>query len=457
MALSSITVWRSISAGEGRQPYMIVTNPAGNSAGAGTTNYKAMAMVTTLFFVWGFCTVLNDAVIPHLQSIFGLSYVQASLIQLAFFGSYFLFAMPAGKLVETIGYQRTMVVGLILMGIGALLFVPAASVATYAFFLAAEVVLAAGVTVLQVAANPYVTILGPPETASSRLNLTQAFNTLGDTVAPYVGGVLILGGAAAAVDPKTLSGAALNAYRISQAASIKLPFYAIAGATLVLALAIAFYKFPRIEVTQDYRPESLDVEQDSMWNHPHLYLGAIAIFIYVGAEVSIGSFLVKYFADPSIAGLPLEKGAKLVTFYWASMMVGRFIGSAAMQKIAANTMLMYSGVGAFLLVLASLLGTGYFALVTILAVGIFNSIMFPTIFTLAVAELGPLTGRGSGLLVQAIVGGAAIPVAMGFCADKFGIHHSLVLPMLCYLFIIYYGLSGYKISSKEVHAHLVAK
>jgi FHS family L-fucose permease-like MFS transporter len=318
------------------------------------------------------------------------------------------------------------------------------------------VVLAAGVTVLQVAANPYVTILGPPETASSRLNLTQAFNTLGDSVAPYVGGVLILGGAAASANAGTLRGAALNAYRISQAASIKLPFYAIAGAATVLALAVALYRFPRIEVTQDYRPASLDVEQDSLWHHPHLYLGAIAIFIYVGAEVSIGSFLVKYFNDPLIAGLPLEKGAKLVTFYWAGMMVGRFIGSAAMQKIAANKMLMYSGVGAFLLVLASLLGTGYFALVTILAVGLFNSIMFPTIFTLAVAELGPLTGRGSGLLVQAIVGGAVIPVMMGYLADKFGIHHSLLLPLLCYLFVVYYGARGYRIAPTEIQSHLEA-
>jgi FHS family L-fucose permease-like MFS transporter len=412
-------------------------------------------MVTTLFFAWGFCTVLNDAVIPHLQSIFDLNYVQASLIQLAFFGSYFIFALPAGKLVERIGYQRTMFVGLILMGLGALLFVPAASVATYAFFLGAEIVLAAGVTVLQVSANPYVTILGPPETASSRLNLTQAFNTLGDSVAPYVGGVLILGGAAAAIPSgKQLQGTALTAYRIHQAASIKLPFIAIASAAAVLALAVALYRFPRITVTQDYRPADLDVEHESVFNHPHLYLGAIAIFIYVGAEVSIGSFLVKYFADPQIAGLALEKGAKLVTAYWAGMMVGRFAGAAAMRRFAANRMLAWSGVGAAVLVLASLLGSGYFAVATILAVGLFNSIMFPTIFTLAVTELGTLTGRGSGLLVQAIVGGAVFPVLMGFLADRFGIHHSLLMPFLCYLFVIYYGWRGYRIAPTEPQAHL---
>ncbi len=424
---------------------------------SGSTNYSAMAMVTTLFFMWGFCTVLNDALIPHLQSIFSLNYVQASLIQLAFFGSYFIFAQPAGKLVEWVGYQKTMVIGLVTMGAGALLFVPAATAASYAFFLSAQVVLAAGVTLLQVAANPYVTILGPPETASSRLNLTQAFNTLGDTVAPYIGSVLILGGAAVAAKSGTsLHGSALMADRIQQAASVKLPYIVLAGILIVLALAIALYRFPRLEVTRDFRPSSLNTKDDSVWNHPHLYLGAVAIFIYVGAEVSIGSFLVKYLADPTIAGLSLQQGAKLVAFYWGGMMVGRFIGSAVMQKVSAASLLAWSGVGAAVLVLCSLLGTGHFAAITILAVGLFNSIMFPTIFTLAVAELGPLTGRGSGLLVQGIVGGALIPVLMGFLADRYGIHHSLFLPFLCYLFVIYYGWRGYRIAPSEPHAQITA-
>ena len=428
-----------------------------NTDAPGTTNYSAMAMVTTLFFVWGFCTVLNDILIPHLQSIFSLSYEQASWVQLFFFGSYFVFAQPAGKLVEWIGYQRTMVFGLLTMGAGALLVIPAAMAASYAFFLGAEVVLAAGITVLQVAANPYVTILGPPQTASSRLNLTQAFNTLGDTVAPYVGAMLILGGTAAATANVAPSGgAALTAYRIHQAASVKLPYIGIAAVLALLALAIAFYRFPRLEVTRDFRPASLNIKQDSVWNHPHLYLGAIAIFIYVGAEVSVGSYLAKYLADPKIGNLPLETAAKLVSFFWGGMMVGRFIGSAVMQRVAAHKLLAGSGVGAGLLVLCSLLGSGHFAVVTILCVGLFNSIMFPTIFTLAVAELGPLTGRGSGLLVQAIVGGAAIPVLMGYLADRFGIHHSLVLPLLCYLFVIYYGWRGYRIAPNEPHAVIQA-
>ena len=440
---------------EGINQHMAITSVSNNfsTSATGRTNYSAMAMVTTLFFVWGFCTVINDSVIPHLQTIFGLSYVQASLIQLAFFGSYFFFAQPAGKLIERVGYQRTMVIGLLTMGAGALLFVPAATLAAYPLFLGAEVVLAAGVTVLQVPANPYVTILGPPETASSRLNLTQAFNTLGDTVAPYVGGILILGVTeAAAAGAAPLQGAALTASRIHQAASIKLPFIVIAVAVAVLALAIALYRFPRLEVTRDFRPASLNIKQDSVWNHPHLYLGAIAIFIYVGAEVSVGSFLVRYLADPTIGNLPLAQGSKLVSLFWGSMMVGRFAGSALMQRMQSHKLLMWAGIGAGLLVLCSLLGTGHFAMVTILCVGLFNSIMFPTIFTLGVAELGPLTGRGSGLLVQAIVGGALIPVLMGWMADHFGIHHSLVLPFLCYLFIIYYGWRGYRIAPDEPKA-----
>ena len=410
-------------------------------------------MVTTLFFIWGFCTVLNDALIPHLKTAFTLSYVQAALIQLAFFSSYFVFAQPAGKLVEWVGYQRSMVVGLVTMGLGALLFLPAANLASYPFFLGAQVVLAAGVTILQVAANPYVTILGPPETASSRLNLTQAFNTLGDTLALLFGGILILGGAATAA-AKHMGTAALSP--AEQAAVVKTPYLIVAGVLVVLAIAIAMYKFPRIELTRDFRPGGLEDNKDSVWNHPHLYLGALAIFIYVGAEVSLGSYMVNYIADPTIGGVTQEKAAKLVMFYWGGMMVGRFAGSAAMQRVSASALLAWSGVGAAVLVLCSVLGTGHFAEITILAVGLFNSIMFPTIFTLAVAELGPLTGRGSGLLVQGIVGGALIPVLMGFLADHYGIHHSLLLPLVCYLFVIYYGWRGYRIKPTEPQVHLQA-
>ncbi len=410
-----------------------------------------MAMVTTLFFMWGFLTSLNDVLIPHLKSIFALSYVQASLIQVAFFGSYFVFALPAGKLVEWVGYKRTMVIGLLTMGFGAILFVPAAAAPSYNLFLTALIVLAAGITVLQVAANPYVTSLGPQQTASSRLNLTQAFNSLGTTIAPILGGIFILGGATGTVkNIQTLHGAALDAYRVQQASSVRMPYVAIAIALVVLAMAIALYRFPRLEFTRDFRPAGQGAKPDSIWNYPHLYLGAIAIFIYVGAEVSIGSYLINYFGDPQIGGLDPVRAAKLVGFYWGGAMVGRFIGAALLQKVQANKLLALCGLGAGVLVFASFLGTGYFAIVTILLVGLFNSVMFPSIFALALAELGPLTGRGSGLLVQAVVGGAVIPYFMAKLADSYGIHHSLLLPLICYLYIVYYGLSGYRVGPAPV-------
>ena len=419
---------------------------------SGHTGRGALVVVTTLFFMWGFCTVLNDALIPHLQSIFALSYLKASLIQLAFFGSYFLFALPSGRLVERIGYKQTMVVGLFTMSLGALMFVPAALTAVYGLFLAAQVVLAAGVTILQVAANPYVTILGPPETASSRLNLTQAFNTLGDTVAPYVGSILLLGGAAAEIPPA--GGSALAAFRIRQAATVKMPYIAIAAMLVLLAVAIALYKFPRLELTQDFRPSDASTDEDSIWRHSHLWLGAITIFVYVGAEVSIGSFMAKYIADPAIGNMPLQKATQLVTVYWAGMMVGRFAGSAMMQRIAANRLLTLAGVGAGFMTLLSFLTFGHLAVWSILAVGLFNSIMFPTIFTLAVSELGPLTSRGSGMLVQAIVGGAVFPVFMGHLADTYGIHRALFLPFACYLLIIFSGVRGWRIAPTEMQSHL---
>ena len=432
----------------------ISSAPANYAAAPSHTNRGALTIVTTLFFMWGFCTVLNDALIPHLQSIFSLSFLQASLIQLAFFTSYFIFAQPAGWLVERIGYQRTMVVGLVVMAAGALLFLPAASTAIYGVFLGAQVVLAAGVTLLQVAANPYVTILGPPETAGSRLNLTQAFNTLGDTVAPYFGSMLILGRAAVETVPTDAAGVA--AYHVRQASTVRLPYIVIASILIILGVAIALFRFPRLEVTRDFRPGDMDSKGDSIWKHPHVWLGAIAIFIYVGAEVSVGSFLAKFISDPAIGGMSLESATKMVTFYWAGMMAGRFAGSYVMQKVASHKLLAAAGVGGFLVVLAAVLTSGHVAMWFILAVGLFNSIMFPTIFTLGVAEVGPLTGRASGLLVQGIVGGALIPVMMGKLADTYGIHLALLLPCACYLFVIFYGLRGYRINPGEPQSELQA-
>lgn len=408
-----------------------------------STNTSAMAVVTTLFFMWGFLTCLNDILIPHLQSIFSLNYAQVMLVQLAFFLSYAVFALPAGKLVEWIGYKHSMVVGLLVMAVGALCFIPAANVPSYPLFLGAEIVLAAGVTLLQVAANPFVSVLGPERTASSRLNLTQAFNSLGTTIAPYIGGLLILGTSVpkTADELKEMSAEALQAYRLVEASTVKMPYLFIAIALAALAIAIAMFKLPRIETTRDFRPAAGE-KADSVFNYPHLILGAVCIFVYVGAEVSIGSFLVKYFEQPDTGAMTAVAGAKLVSLYWGGAMIGRFIGSYVLSKVRPNRALGVVAIVACALVSTSILTYGHMAVWSILSVGLFNSIMFPTIFTLGIAELGPLTGKGSGLMVAAIVGGAIIPYVEGLVADRIGVHHAFILPALCYIYIAFYGFKG---------------
>src|ERR1700722_8394578 len=414
------------------------------SSDSNPSNYRAMAMVTTLFFMWGFLTSLNDILVPHLKAIFELNYTKVMFINSAFFGSYFLFAVPSGKLIEKIGYKKTMVVGLLVMAVGAVLFVPAANAPSFPLFLAALIVLAAGVAALQVAANPYVTVLGPARTASSRLNLTQAFNSLGTTIAPAVGGYLIL---AAQPAPGTglqqLSASALLLHRQQEASTVKLPYIGIALALTVLALAIAMFNLPKIEATREFRPMGeTDAAARDLWKQRQLVLGALGIFLYVGAEVSIGSFLINYFTQPEIGHMTVKAAAGLVSLYWLGAMIGRFIGAAGLQKLPTRAVLGTVAVVACVLVVISMLSTGWLAMGTIICVGLFNSVMFPSIFALGVEDLGPLTAKGSGLLVQAIVGGAIIPVAEGALADRIGIHHAFILPVLCYIYIAYYGYRG---------------
>jgi FHS family L-fucose permease-like MFS transporter len=399
-----------------------------------------LAIVTSLFFMWGFLTCLNDILVPHLKSIFDLSYARVMLIQFAFFGAYFIFSIPSAKIIDWMGYQRSMVAGLLMMGLGAFLFVPASSVPSYPLFLGALIVLAAGITCLQVAANPYVTVLGKPETASSRLNLTQAFNSLGTFLAPFFGGLLILSAAPKAMEEiRAMAPDALQAYRLHEAATVKSPYVGLGIALVVLAIAIGSFKLPKIEHAQHKVGEKVN---DSIWNHPNLVFGAIAIFVYVGAEVSIGSFLVNYFTQPEIGGLTERVAASFVAFYWGGAMVGRFIGSGLLQKVKTGNLLGICAICAAGLVAVSMLTTGHFAMWSIILVGFFNSIMFPSIFTLGVAELGPLTGDGSGIMIMAIVGGALIPLAQGAIADKIGIHHAFFLPVICYLYILFFALSG---------------
>jgi FHS family L-fucose permease-like MFS transporter len=426
------------------------------TASASTTNApsqsygRPLAIVTTLFFMWGFLTCLNDILVPHLKSIFDLSYARVMLIQFAFFSAYFLFSIPWSKIVNAIGYQKAMVAGLFCMAVGAFLFVPAASSASFQLFLAALIVLAAGITGLQVAANPYVVVLGKPETASSRLDLTQAFNSLGTTIAPKLGGLLILAAAPLAIEEvRALSPAALQLYRVQVAASVKMPYAVIGIALLLLAVLIATSKLPTIPHAE-YRPA--EKGGDSVWKHPNLVFGALGIFAYVGAEVSIGSFLVNYFGQPDIAGLSAKTAAGYVSFYWGGAMIGRFLGAGLLRKFRAGRLLAVFAVCTSLLVSLSMLTDGHFAMWSILAVGFFNSIMFPTIFSLGVAELGPLTGNGSGILNMAIVGGAILPLIQGAIADRIGLHHAFFVPVICYLYILYYALSGSKPNSQRYAA-----
>jgi FHS family L-fucose permease-like MFS transporter len=420
----------------------VSTTPAPTTATApAASNKVALTVVTTLFFMWGFITVLNDVLVPHLKSIFDLTYAKVMLIQFAFFTAYFIFALPWAKVVDKVGYKMTMVLGLLTMGVGAFLFIPAAIAPSYPLFLGALMVLAGGMTALQVAANPYVAVLGPPDTASSRLNLAQAFNSLGTTIGPYLGGMVILTAAPKAMEVvRQMSAEARQAYSVHEASSVKLPYMVIGLVLIAMAISIAMFKLPAMPGAEKHGK----IEGESVWKHSHLILGAIGIFVYVGAEVSIGSFLINYFSQPDIGHLLEKDAAKFVSFYWGGAMVGRFLGSAILQKVRSGTVLGIAALAACALVLTSMLTVGQVAMWSIILVGFFNSVMFPSIFTLGIAELGPLTGDGSGLLIMAIVGGALIPFAQGWLADRIGIHHAFFLPAICYLYIVYYAFKGSK-------------
>ena len=406
----------------------------------------ALSALTSLFFMWGFITCLNDILIPHLKAVFTLNYAQSMLIQFCFFAAYFIMSLPAGSIIERIGYKRSIIAGLMVAGAGCLMFYPAAALRSYPVFLAAFFVLASGITLLQVAANPYVTILGKPQTASSRLNLTQAFNSLGTTLAPYLGSVLILSVAVkSASDIAALPPAGLASYQAAEAAAVQLPYIGLAAVLFAIAVVFAVIKLPQIEAgTNDPETGRKEYDPGTAWGHRHLKLGALGIFLYVGAEVAIGSFLVSYLGQPFIAGFAPETAAKYVSFYWGGAMVGRFLGSGLQRRLNPGKLLAFNAFAAAFLATATMLGSGPFAMWAILLIGLFNSIMFPTIFSLALAGLGKHTGKGSGALCMAIVGGALIPVLQGLIADRIGIHHAFLLPLGCYLYIAYYGLSGHK-------------
>ncbi|MCX4246007.1 sugar MFS transporter [Paraliomyxa miuraensis] len=377
---------------------------------------SALALLALLFFMWGFVTVLGDILVPHLKGLFSLDAATAMLVQMSFFGAYFVVGMPAGWLVARVGYRGGIVVGLLVAATGALCFALSSWLTSYAAFLLALFVLAGGITVLQVAANPYVTLLGPPRTAASRLNLTQGINSLGTTLAPVVGSWLILEG--------------------QGAQGVRVPYLGIAAVLVVLALVFARVPLPN-------PPTEVRVAVNgSVWRHRRLRLGALAIFLYVGAEVGIGSMLVLFFGLPEVAGMAPADGGYLVSFYWGSAMVGRFVGAALQRRFSPRAVLATGSALAIVLVLLTVGLMGTIAVPTLLGVGLFNSIMFPTIFSLAVQGLGDETSRGSGVLVMAIVGGALIPVGMGALADAFGYRVALLATVVAYAYIGWFARSG---------------
>ena len=407
---------------------------------SGASNTGPLIIVTILFFMWGLLTALNDVLIPHLKALYTLTYVQAMLVQFCFFGAYFIVSVPAGMLIKKIGYQNGAVTGLAIAAAGCALFYPA-STSGYALFLLGFFVLAAGITVLQVAANPYVTVLGDPQTASSRLTLTQAFNSLGTTVAPTLGGILILSGSVLSVSElAALPAAQQVAYRATQAASVQGPYLALAGALLVLALLFAFARLPKISHEEDTVLHLDANAKHSALAHPHLFMGAIGIFLYVGGEVSIGSFLINFFGEPNIAALTPSAAAHYVSYYWGGAMVGRFIGFAVMRFVSPGKALAFNAACSIALIMVAIFGHGQVAMWSILAVGLCNSIMFPTIFSMALHQLGKFTGQASGILCMAIVGGALVPFAQGLLADTIGLQWSFIVPAACYTFILYFGL-----------------
>ena len=389
--------------------------------------------VAALFFIFGFITNLNMALVPHLRSIFDLEYAWAMLAESAFFLAYFVFSSPTSKLIEMIGYKRTMVVSLFIQVVGCLMFVPAAKLVSFPLFLTAVFVVGAGVTALQTAANPYVAILGPEHSAPVRLTLAQALNSLGGSIAPLVAGAYIL------TDPTKM------ATKAAVADTVRGPYLAIAGGLLILGVTVTFLNLPQIAQTREFRPakEGDPILGRSIWSYRHTVLGAVGIFLYVGVEVGLASIAVNYF---KAQGIDSAKTASfLVSLYWFGALIGRLLGSWMLTRVKSGKLLGVFGFAGMFFVLMSMATHGQVAIWAVVACGFFNSIMFPNIFALGIAGLGPMTSKGSGLIMTAVVGGAIVPPLIGFVADKAGnIQTSFIIPAICYLFIAYYGLWGSK-------------
>lgn len=392
----------------------------------------AFVLLVVLFFMWAFLTAMNDILIPFVKELFDFGYTEAALVQFCFFGAFALMAIPASKVLERVGYKRGIVIGLGLMGVGALLFYPASIALYYPLFLGALFVLATGVTVLQVAANPYVAVLGPPETAASRLNLAQGFNSVAKIIAPLFGSALILSGIE-------------NLPQAQQAEAVQAPYIGLAIALFVLAGVFSFLHLPDMKDLDSMQEVEENSTKTSIWQFPHLLLGAVAIFMYVGAEVSVASFMVSFLGEDHIAGLKPEDAGWYLSLFWAGLMVGRFIGAAILQKIKSHFLLALMSILAMLSVMVGVSTSGWVAAWAMIFVGFCNAIFWSNIFTLSIDGLGKFTSQGSGLLVTAIVGGAFVPLIQGVLADSVGLQASYAVVLICYAYILFYAVKGYKV------------
>lgn len=391
-------------------------------------NTVALSVLTSLFFMMGFITCLNDILIPHLKDIFNLNYTQAMLVQFCFFTAYALMSIPAGKLVEKIGYKGGVIGGFLIAALGCILFYPAAGSASYPIFLGALFILATGIVLLQVAGNPYVTLLAKPGKESTTLTLIQAFNSLATTVAPPIGAALIFVDATASLEQRV--------------SSVQMPYLGLAGFMILLAVAVAFIKLPDARQIAQAETEQNHDGKTSVWQYKHMILGAIGIFCYVGGEVAIGSMMINVLED--IAGISHKDGAFYLSLYWGGAMVGRFAGSAIMNKFQPAKCLAFNAAAAVVLILLAIVCGGKVAMWSLLAIGLFNSIMFPTIFSLGTKGLGKFTGQASGIICTAIVGGALIPVVQGFAADTIGLLPAFLVSAVCYCYIVFFAVKGHK-------------
>jgi FHS family L-fucose permease-like MFS transporter len=418
----------------------VATASRADAPPGGASYRSALTLLATLFFMWGFITVINNTLLPHLKSVFDLNYTQTTLIESVWFIAYFFASIPSAKLIERIGYQKSLVTGLIIMAAGALGMVLAASLPSYGVTLVMLFVIASGITLLQVAANPYVAVVGPSATASSRLNLVQALNSAGTMLAPLFGAYLILG---RSVGGTVKEGTIITpAERLADAHSVVLPYVLVAIVLAVLAVVIARFPLPAMGSATS-RVAKEERKHHSLWKHRNLVFGIPAIFIYLIAEIGVANLFVNFVSQPDIANLTHEHAGRYLTFLWGGMMIGRFVGSAIMQKVRAETVLATFSVGAFIVMMITVFAHGPVAMWSLILVGLFHSIMFPTIFTLGIKGLGPLTEEGSGLLIMAIAGGALV-IVQGKLADAYGLQWSFLLTAACELYVLFYALWGAK-------------